>query len=58
MINKKEHVFINDQENKKNSASSIGRNQTLVDNSVSSFLFFFSYPGGGNGKQRDIVQNR
>jgi len=30
---------------------------TFSSRSTSSLLAFFSYPGGGNGKQRDIEQN-
>lgn len=30
---------------------------TFFSKSTSSVLAFFSYPGGGNGKQRDIAQN-
>jgi len=50
MIKKKEHVFINYQENKQFSALGFGRNQTLFDNFILSFLFF-SYLRVGNGKQ-------
>lgn len=51
MIKKKEHVFINCQENKQFSTLGFGRNQTLFDNFISSFLFF-SYLEARNGKQR------
>ena len=30
---------------------------TFSNKSTSSVIAFFPYPGGGNGKQRDIAQN-
>lgn len=47
----------NDRSNNMYNANIRQSISTFLSKSTSSDLAFFSYPGGGNGKQRDIVQN-